>query len=384
MSTKIGEIECLFCDDLISFYDGETGIYQSHLESKHEVDTAKKELFIAFCFLREKELQELLNKVQPRKEYFLEHGEEEIDEDNDEELDEELDEKPMNCDIYKDMGIVEPTEQIEQKLQLYNAASDNRVEEIITSFNNYSEDMLVQDDLNKDNTTAEIVTKQSQTRNEQIGRKYSCNQCESTYSAQQSLRRHQASVHEGKIYSCDQCEYSAPRGQLSRHINTIHGSVTHLCEVCDYQTRDKRCLKTHQLKHTGERPYLCTSCPKAFSRSGSLIIHQLTHTKDKSFKCPTCTKSFAQSGHLKEHQLVHTSKKCFTCEICAKEFYQPRSLRRHQLVHNSVKCFQCEECDYSCNRSSSFAEHMNKHKMIIAKSEFWYPQMTTNVNNFLQ
>ena len=71
MVSKIGDIECLLCDDLISFYDGETGIYQSHLELKHEVEVAKKDLVIAFCFLREKELQELLNKVQPRKEYFL-------------------------------------------------------------------------------------------------------------------------------------------------------------------------------------------------------------------------------------------------------------------------------------------------------------------------
>ena len=101
MVSKIGDIECLLCNDLISFYDGETGIFQSHLELKHEVEVANKDLVIAFCFLREKELQEFVNKVQPRKEYFLEHGEEEIDDDNDEELVEELE---------------QPTEQIKQML----------------------------------------------------------------------------------------------------------------------------------------------------------------------------------------------------------------------------------------------------------------------------
>eukprot|EP00091_Calanus_sinicus_P003119 TRINITY_DN13279_c0_g1_i2.p1 TRINITY_DN13279_c0_g1~~TRINITY_DN13279_c0_g1_i2.p1 ORF type:complete len:131 (-),score=34.37 TRINITY_DN13279_c0_g1_i2:100-435(-) len=90
MESKIGEIECLFCEDLISFYDGETGIIQSHIENKHEVVVAKRELALAFCFLKEIELQELLNKVQPRKEYFLEHGEEE---EIDDELSEEQDEK---------------------------------------------------------------------------------------------------------------------------------------------------------------------------------------------------------------------------------------------------------------------------------------------------
>ena len=119
MTSKIGEIECLFCDNSISFYDGDTGIIQTHLENKHQVNVAKKELVLAFCFLREKELQELVNKVQPRKEYFLEHVEE-----IDDELDREIDDELMNCDIYDNKNIGEalphvedqPTEQIQQIL----------------------------------------------------------------------------------------------------------------------------------------------------------------------------------------------------------------------------------------------------------------------------
>jgi uncharacterized Zn-finger protein len=350
MTSKIGEIECLFCDNLITFYDGETGIYQSHLELKHEVEVAKKELVIAFCFLREKELHELLNKIQPRKEYFLEHGEEEIDDENDEELDEELEEKLINCDIYVDKSIVEASPRVEDQ-------STEQIEQMLSDDFSFETSEIPKFNIH--------VTNKFHTRDEQKDGKYSCNQCESTYSARSNLRRHQASVHEGLTYSCDHCEYFAPRDNLNRHLKTVHSTDNYLCKVCDYQTRNQRSLKTHQLQHTGDKPHLCTSCPKSFSRSGSLIIHQLTHTKDKSFKCPTCTKLFTQSAHLKEHQLVHSSSKSFTCEICAKEFSQPRSLRRHQLIHNSAKLFQCEECGYSCNRSSSFTEHMNKHKTNI-------------------
>ena len=64
MVSKIGDIECLLCDDLISFYDGETGIYQSHLELKHEVEEAKRDLVIAVCFLREQ--AQLCNKLRLR------------------------------------------------------------------------------------------------------------------------------------------------------------------------------------------------------------------------------------------------------------------------------------------------------------------------------
>ena len=144
MVSKIGDIECLLCDDLISFYDGETGIYQSHLELKHEVEEAKRDLVIAVCFLREKELQELVNKVQPRKEYFLEHGEEQIDD----ELDEELAQKLMNFE-------------------------ENYVNEGITINETYKIPTL---DMNE--------TKQIHPRSKHKSSVYSCTQCKSSFSAQ--------------------------------------------------------------------------------------------------------------------------------------------------------------------------------------------------------
>lgn len=251
MRSRIGEIECLFCDDSISFYDGERGIIQSHLELRHEVEEAKKDLVIAFCFLKENELQELVSKVQPRKEYFLEHGEEEeIDDELDEEQDEKFDEKFMNYEML-DVTIVD-----------------------------YEENDLSVDITN--NETAKIPnldldrTKKFQQMRKYTPGIYSCNQCESKYSAQSSLKRHQTLVHEGlkETYSCVHCEYFAPRDKLSRHVRSVHKAIIYFCKVCDYQTRDQNNLRKHRLsKHDGVR-YFCDQCEFSAGWKRGVVRHK--------------------------------------------------------------------------------------------------------------
>ena len=36
-----------------------------------------------------------------------------------------------------------------------------------------------------------------------------------------------------------------------------------------------------------------------------------------SFQCQTCFKSFTQKGNLKTHQLIHSGLKPFSCEVCS-------------------------------------------------------------------
>ena len=48
--------------------------------------------------------------------------------------------------------------------------------------------------------------------------KYQCDECDSTYTNQSSLKTHKKSKHEGIRYPCEQCEYAATTsGNLRAH-----------------------------------------------------------------------------------------------------------------------------------------------------------------------
>ncbi|KAF9955499.1 hypothetical protein BGZ72_003665 [Mortierella alpina] len=74
---------------------------------------------------------------------------------------------------------------------------------------------------------------------------------------------------------------------------------------CDRAFSQLGNLKTHERKHTGERPYKCPhpDCDKTFTQLGNLKTHERIHDEVKPFMCrlPGCGKTFSQLGNLKTH-----------------------------------------------------------------------------------
>ena len=156
-----------------------------------------------------------------------------------------------------------------------------------------------------------------------------------TYSRKRRQELKEASINDdrakAKTLNCRYCgkSYSSYVGRLhherSRH---ILGKVF-ACSFCGKTFYSLQQVQTHNMIHTGERPYECKECGKSFTQKATLIQHKRTHTKEKRFKCGECGKAFARRGDLTRHTLTHRRLKPFKCEICDMMFTRKHFMERH-------------------------------------------------------
>lgn len=84
---------------------------------------------------------------------------------------------------------------------------------------------------------------------------------------------------------------------------------TYTCDECNAIFTKYTSLKSHLLKHSGEKKYKCDHCTKTFFSSSSLKIHVRVHTGDRPFKCKECPRKFSDPSNFNKHKRWHAKQK---------------------------------------------------------------------------
>ncbi|XP_073453628.1 oocyte zinc finger protein XlCOF7.1-like isoform X1 [Aquarana catesbeiana] len=110
-----------------------------------------------------------------------------------------------------------------------------------------------------------------------------------------------------------ECENSFNKHDLvvPQSISTIERRFS--CSECEISFTKKSHFVQHQRTHTGEKPFSCSECGKSYTEKSSLKRHLRVHTGEKPFTCTKCGKCFSDKRNRDNHMKVHTGEKPFSC-----------------------------------------------------------------------
>lgn len=161
-----------------------------------------------------------------------------------------------------------------------------------------------------------------------------CHICQRFFETNMQLQRHMEMHGEKPQLKCPICPISfVLQVSYDKHLETVHKDDKPItCEVCG-QVCYRHNIKTHKMRHLGQKVYDCTVCGKEFVHASSFTRHQSSHNEERNFECSVCGKRFLQKVHLKVHQKVH-----------ANVLVEPSEVQTPKLnEQSSVQVFNCDK-----------------------------------------
>ncbi|XP_077530459.1 uncharacterized protein LOC144142675 isoform X2 [Haemaphysalis longicornis] len=110
------------------------------------------------------------------------------------------------------------------------------------------------------------------------------------------------------------------------------------CDQCNSSYKHESSLRAHVWSsHStdGQNPFTCRICHQMCVNLDRLSAHIRTHTGERPFECPQCDERFAHQNTLRNHRLnFHLDSFGYICKKCNKGYESDRALEKHfQAVH---------------------------------------------------
>ena len=169
------------------------------------------------------------------------------------------------------------------------------------------------------------------------------------------MKRHQH-IHSGQHpYSGNVCKKNSLRPLIWRETN-LYTVVSVLIPVMFVKKTfsQKSNMKSHQLIHSGQRPYACEVCKKKFIRKDDMYGHQVIHSGQRPYAYEVCNKTFSLKCNLKEHLLIHSGQ--WPCVLCLKTFTENYSLKKRHLIYNGQRPYACDVCKKNIQSEAWYQE----------------------------
>ncbi|XP_047039532.1 zinc finger protein 287-like isoform X10 [Helicoverpa zea] len=193
-----------------------------------------------------------------------------------------------------------------------------------------------------------------------------CFQCGKAFSSVYRLKSH-LSIHDSAAvqFKCSKCDLIfATRVLRNNHITLIHGpEYRYRCPYCQecfksYADRGRHLTEAHDKKIE----YACNLCPAVFAMCNQRTKHiKQVHIRIKTFACNFCSYKFVTAAQLKSHMIKHVGERKFQCQVCKKAYARTKTLREHMRIHNNDKRFVCQYCSNAYVQKCSLQSHMRTH-----------------------